>query len=107
MLPLKPHAKPPGATEMLRLIIYDISTPRRLRKVARVCENFGIRVQKSVFECWLDKDRFEAMWKALREEIEPESDSLVAYTLDAAASKQRRFAGKTTEITEKRTRLIL
>jgi CRISPR-associated protein Cas2 len=92
---------------MLRLVIYDITSPGRLRKAAKVCEDFGIRVQKSVFECWLDKDRFEALWSALLAEIRADSDSLVAYTLDTAASRQRRFAGKNTEITEKRTRLIL
>lgn len=107
LFPPTPHSKPPGATEMLRLVIYDISSPGRLRKVANVCEDFGTRVQKSVFECCLDKDRFEALWAALLVEIQSDSDSLVAYTLDTAASRQRRFAGKTTEITEKRTRLIL
>lgn len=107
LFPDTPHPKPPGATEMLRLIVYDIGSPRRLRRIANVCEDFGIRVQKSVFECWLDKDRFEALWDALLAEIETDSDSLVAYTLDSAAARQRRVAGMKTAITGKRTRLIL
>jgi len=36
------------------LVCYDISDPRRLRRVAQACEGFGIRFQFSVFECLLD-----------------------------------------------------
>jgi CRISPR-associated protein Cas2 len=35
------------------LVAYDISNPRRLRKVARACEDFGLRRQFSVFLCRL------------------------------------------------------
>ena len=40
---------------MLILVTYDIADPRRLRRVAKVSEGFGRRVQKSVFECELDE----------------------------------------------------
>ena len=33
------------------LVAYDISNPKRLRKVARTCEDFGLRRQFSVFFC--------------------------------------------------------
>jgi CRISPR-associated protein Cas2 len=51
---------------MLVLVCYDVNTEtksgrRRLRRVARVCEGTGQRVQKSVFECQLDMARFEAL----------------------------------------------
>ena len=44
---------------MLVLITYDVNTEnnegqRRLRRVAKTCENFGQRVQKLVFECLVD-----------------------------------------------------
>ena len=49
--PLVPYEKgPPGETEMLTLVAYDISDHKRLAKVARVCEDFGVRVQYSIFE---------------------------------------------------------
>ena len=36
---------------MFILLSYDIAdSPERLRKVAKICENYGVRVQKSVFE---------------------------------------------------------
>ncbi|MCX6879337.1 MAG: CRISPR-associated endonuclease Cas2 [Verrucomicrobia bacterium] len=92
---------------MLRLIVYDIAAPKRLRRVANVCEDFGLRVQKSIFECWLEKDRFEALWKALLKELDLKHDSLIAYTLDAAAAKARLQAGNHTILTEKLTRVIL
>lgn len=107
MFPNQPHNKPPGNPLMLRLIVYDIAAPRRLRRVAKVCEDFGLRVQKSVFECWLEKDRFDHLWDALLREIDSKHDSLVAYTLDATAAKARRKAGNPSVLTEKRTRVIL
>jgi CRISPR-associated protein Cas2 len=107
MFPHTPHLKPPGNPLMLRLIAYDISAPKRLRRIANVCEDYGLRVQKSIFECWLDKERFEALWEALLKEINPKQDSLVAYTLDSTAAKARLQAGKLTVLTEKRTRVIL
>jgi CRISPR-associated protein Cas2 len=41
-------------TAQHHLVIYDIADPQRLRKVARVLEDHGVRLQKSVFDCWLD-----------------------------------------------------
>jgi CRISPR-associated protein Cas2 len=35
------------------LVAYDIADPKRLRKVARACEDFGLRKQYSVFFCRL------------------------------------------------------
>ena len=79
---------------MLRLIAYDIANPKRLYRMARACEDYGVRVQKSLFECWLDEDQFAALWAQLNDLIEPSADRLVAYTLDAAAVKRRQVAGE-------------
>jgi hypothetical protein len=49
LLPSRPHLSPPGIKEMLRIIVYDIACPKRLRRVAQTCLDFGVRVQKSVF----------------------------------------------------------
>lgn len=53
---------------MLVLVTYDISTlsvsgQRRLRKVAKVCQNYGQRVQNSVFECVVDATQFTMLKK--------------------------------------------
>ena len=83
----------PAAPHMLTLVGYDISEPRRLQKVARVCEDFGLRVQYSFFECHLDDRKFERFWERLLEEINPEEDRLVAYQIDAKSAKKTRTAG--------------
>lgn len=92
---------------MLRVIAYDIACPRRLRRVAEVCLDYGIRVQKSVFECWLDEDRFESFWNRLQQVIEPQEDQILAYTLDAGAARRRRLAGRCAFISEKRSHYVL
>lgn len=71
---------------MMVLVAYDVATdgpagPRRLRRVADICENYGQRVQKSVFECLVDPAQWTVFRQALIEEIEPEEDSLRFYFL--------------------------
>lgn len=69
---------------MLVLVCYDVNTEtkagrRRLRRVARVCESTGQRVQKSVFECQLDVAKFETLERQLLAEIDPKVDCLRLY----------------------------
>jgi CRISPR-associated protein Cas2 len=71
---------------MLMLITYDVatSTPegkRRLSRVARVCEDFGVRVQNSVFECHVDAAQWADVRGRLLGLIDPEADSLRFYRL--------------------------
>lgn len=71
---------------MLVLVCYDVSTEtregrRRLRRVAKVCESTGQRVQKSVFECQLDVAKFEALQRKLLAEIDPVQDCLRLYRI--------------------------
>lgn len=88
---------------MLRLIAYDITCPKRLHRVADLCEQFGVRVQKSLFECWLDEDRFGDLWQRLQLLVDPETDQIVAYVLDNKAAKRRRTYGERMTVTEKRS----
>ena len=60
---------------MLVVVAYDVSTEtdegrRRLRRVAKLCEDFGQRVQNSVFECLVDA----AQWTKLRARLIGEAD---------------------------------
>lgn len=71
---------------MLVLVCYDVSTEtkagrRRLRRVARVCESTGQRVQKSVFECQLDVAKFETLERELLAEIDLTMDCLRLYRI--------------------------
>lgn len=84
---------PCGHHQMLILIAYDISDPKRLAKVAHLCEDHGIRVQYSLFECRLEADRLEDFWLQLEELIDPASDRLVAYRICVACAKEILTAG--------------
>lgn len=71
---------------MMVLITYDVNTEtaagrKRLRKVAKVCVNYGQRVQNSVFECVLDAALCRSVKHQLEEIIQPEKDSLRFYYL--------------------------
>lgn len=71
---------------MLVLVCYDVNTEtaagrRRLRRVAKVCESTGQRVQKSVFECQLDGARFETLERRLLAEIDAQTDCLRLYRI--------------------------
>lgn len=73
---------------MMVLITYDVSTEsaagkRRLRQVAKTCENYGQRVQNSVFECLVDPQQFRQLQLELQKIVDPESDSLRYYQLGA------------------------
>ena len=73
---------------MMVLITYDVNTEseggkRRLRRVAKVCENFGQRVQNSVFECLVDPVQFTDLRFKVEKEIDKERDSLRYYLLGA------------------------
>ena len=71
---------------MLVLITYDVSTENaagraRLRKVAKQCQNYGQRVQNSVFECILDTAQYKMVRAKLLDLIDPDRDSLRFYFL--------------------------
>ncbi len=71
---------------MMVLVTYDVRTDskegrRRLRHVARACEDWGQRVQFSVFECDLDPAQWTALRARLIAAINPETDSLRFYML--------------------------
>ena len=71
---------------MLVLITYDVNTEtvsgkKRLRKVAKQCENYGRRVQNSVFECILDQAQSLVLKQSLIDIIDENVDSLRFYYL--------------------------
>lgn len=68
------------------LVTYDVATAdaagrRRLRRVARVCRDFGQRVQYSVFECQVDPAQWNTLRARLMNEIDTDVDSLRFYRL--------------------------
>lgn len=83
---------------MMVLVSYDVSTidrqgARRLRRVAKICQNHGQRVQYSVFECLVDPAQWTMMRKQLLDVIDEESDSLRFYFLGANWQKRVEHIG--------------
>jgi len=73
---------------MLVLVTYDVRTSdpggaKRLRRVARACQDFGQRVQFSVFEIEVDPAQWTALRARLENHIDPAQDSLRYYFLGA------------------------
>jgi len=89
------------------LITYDVSTvakagQRRLRRVAQACEDYGVRVQKSVFECQVGQTEWALLRDRLLREIKPEEDSLRFYYLDEKAVQriEHHGVGKPLDLSE-------
>jgi CRISPR-associated protein Cas2 len=81
------------------LIAYDVATAdaageRRLRRVARACQDYGQRVQKSVLECALGPTEWVQLRGRLLEEIDPAQDSLRFYFLTAEVRVEHHGAGR-------------
>ncbi|MFZ3101774.1 MAG: CRISPR-associated endonuclease Cas2 [Desulfitobacteriaceae bacterium] len=71
---------------MMVLITYDVSVTtglgkNRLRRVAKQCQNYGQRVQNSVFECIVDPTQFSELKHRLESIVDPKTDSLRYYML--------------------------
>ena len=83
---------------MTVIVAYDVNTEskagqRRLRRVAQACEDYGQRVQKSLFECVLrDVDWLRLKNRLMQEYCEKE-DSLRFYFLDAGAKAKTEHHG--------------
>lgn len=71
---------------MLVVITYDVSTidpggKKRLRRVSKMCQDYELRVQNSVFECIVDSTQLKQLKYNLIQIIDNEKDSLRFYRL--------------------------
>ena len=86
---------------MYILVTYDVATAtpsgaKRLRQVARICKNYGQRVQASVFECLVDPAQLVNLRHELLSVIDDQEDSLRIYQLDKHFQRQIHVYGKGT-----------
>jgi CRISPR-associated protein Cas2 len=80
------------------LVTYDVATDSaegraRLRRVAKTCEAYGQRVQKSVFECTLNPAAMEQLMHSLRLIVDESEDSLRIYRLREPREKYLQIIG--------------
>ena len=96
---------------MFVLVTYDVKTSdpggkRRLRRVAKVCKDYGQRVQFSVFECIVDPAQWTMLRQRLIGEIEEESDSLRFYFLGSNWKRRVEHVGAKPSIDQEGLLLI-
>lgn len=82
-----------GDHEMLTIVAYDICDRKRLARVAKHCEDYGMRIQYSVFECRLEADRFDLFWDGLFELIDESEDCITAYPVCKNCARKVRDGG--------------
>ena len=83
---------------MMVVVSYDVNVQsdggkKRLRKVARLCENYGQRVQFSVFECLVDPVQWSELRFELEKTIDHDKDSLRYYFLGSHWEKRVEHSG--------------
>jgi CRISPR-associated protein Cas2 len=89
------------------LVAYDISDPKRLRKVASVCEDFGARKQYSVFLCRLSATDFVRLRSRLYDVIHLEKDQVLFIPLCGKCVAQIESIGRPTEAHDARDVVVV
>ncbi len=84
---------------MYILLTYDVNVTsdggaKRLRRVAKQCEKYGLRVQNSVFELDVDQMQLTMLQHALIEIMDESEDSIRIYHLGKTLSKHVTILGK-------------
>lgn len=79
------------------IVAYDISDPKRLRKVARTCEDFGYRKQYSVFLCRLSATDFVRLRTRLYDIIDLNADQVLFVPLCPRCVNGMEAIGRPTE----------
>lgn len=84
---------------MMLVVTYDVDTSspagaKRLRKVAKICERYGMRVQNSVFEVLLDASQRVILESELSKIIDNENDSVRFYRLGNSYQHKIKTMGK-------------
>jgi len=83
---------------MMVLVSYDVATSsnggeKRLRRVARTCQDYGQRVQYSVFEIEVELATWTRLRQQLLDEIDTATDSLRFYFLGANWTRRVEHVG--------------
>lgn len=83
---------------MFYLICYDIVNDRRRNKTAHLLEGYGLRVQKSVFECVINEKQLEMLRRKLNRYIKPEEDQVRFYPMSSHTRRKVLILGLQPEL---------
>ena len=73
---------------MMYFVSYDIADPKRLVKISKILENYGIRIQYSFFQCEMEKSQLDDLAEKLLTVIDCKKDSLRIYPLCEGCTKK-------------------
>lgn len=62
------------------IVAYDITDAGRLRRISRILNRYGRRVQKSVYECAIDRTRYQELWDQLKK-VCSDQDQICGYQI--------------------------
>lgn len=88
---------------MLHLIAYDIGHPRRLRRVAKICANYGVRMEKSV----LTDEQMAQFWNRLCKVVDEDEDRVFDYRIGVLERRNIRRLGRSPETPDAEEILVL
>lgn len=89
-----PSRLPMPPDSMRYVACYDVPDSRRRNQIARCLDDFGRRVQYSVFEMVLTRPLFDNMVERLEQLVDPDQDRLLIYPLCASCSRKVRRMGR-------------
>jgi len=78
---------------MKYLLCYDVKNAKRLRRVAKIMEGTGYRVQKSVFEAFLNPNDLRKLMERLTMALHIEKDSVRVYRLCESCNREIKIIG--------------
>ena len=85
---------------MITLITYDITEPKRLNDLRRFLKEFGIRTQKSVFECDIDDLAIRRIRSYCKEDLDLSSDSVRIYRICSRCINRVIISGQGLKVTQ-------
>jgi len=88
------------------VISYDIVDDRRRERVARALDDYGDRVQHSVFEAELDQRHLTLLVERLKREVNTDQDSIVIYPLCATCVEKALRLGRNTGLDTRRAIVV-
>ena len=86
---------------MITAVSYDIVDNRRRRRMSKLLDQFGVRIQKSVFELDLEEKDLPRLLKRIENTIDPVEDSVRIYRLTSETLKMSLWVGLKVEVYEK------
>jgi CRISPR-associated protein Cas2 len=85
---------------MISLITYDITDPKRLRRMHKFLKEYGLNTQKSVFECDIDDNALKSIRKFCREELDLDDDQVRIYKICSRCINKVSLSGLGLKITQ-------